>query len=315
MLAKVFKQTHRYLHSSTVACFSSVSIKLIKELRELTGSSIDECRKALEAQNSDIQKATEYLKKRGLAQAEKRLGRKTQEGVIGVKLSSNERLAVVAEVYCETDFVAKTDMFVNFVDNVLQGVANEPNFEESPLVDEQKIDKLLENTSYPGLKVGDLDAKSLYEARQLSISKLQENIRVGGLHKFQRGDNSQNVIGVYVHNSTILNYIGLAVSLVDAHFEKPVTEENKKQAQDVANNLAMQILASKPNYISREDIPADIMNAEKEKVLSTLEDSLKQKPEKVLNQIIEGKLKKFYEDNVLYDQVFVLDPEEALSVR
>ena len=254
MLAKLFKQTHRYLHHSPAASFSNIPIKLIKELRDLTGSSIDECRKALEAQNSDIQKAIEHLKKRGLAQAEKRSGRQTHEGVIGVKLNRDESLAIVAEVYCETDFVAKNNLFVQFVDNVLQGIANQPNFEETALVEEEKVDKLLENTSFQGIKVGDLEAKNLYEAKQLSISKLQENIKVAGLHKFQRGDHSKNLIGLYVHNNVLLSYIGHAASLVDVQFEKPVTEENRKLAQDTANNLAMQMLASKPNYISRDDI-------------------------------------------------------------
>lgn len=314
MFLNIFKQTHRALQFNLKANFSNVSVKMIKELRDLTGSSIDECRRALEAQNCDLEKARDHLRKRGLSQAEKKSGRQTLQGVMGVKLNSSHRYAAVAEVNCETDFVAKTDLFLNFVESVLTGAVHDSTFDTKEITEQEEIEKHLQRTEGGKIMFADEEVNSLHDAKKLAISKLQENIIVGALYRFQRSDDIKGLLGYYVHNNNMRENIGSAVSLVDAVFEHPLGPDNRETAQEIINHLAMQLLATKPTYITKEDVPEHLLRAEMEKVRADLGDTLKGKPERVIHQIIEGKMKKFYEDNVFMEQQYVLDPTESSSV-
>ena len=313
MFLNLLKFSQKSLHKQTLQRFASVPIQQIKELRNLTGSSIGDCRKALDENDGDFQKARDYLKERGLAQADKRSGKNTQEGVIGVAFNSSKHYAVLGEVNCETDFVAKTDMFLQFVRQLLNSAASSNNFGNSKLESEEEIEDILKGAEDRDVKIADEACKSLFEAKQLAISKLQENIRVSSLTGLKISDTIHSLLGSYVHNQKI-DHIGASASLVDVIFEKPLVSGNLDQAQEIVNNIAMQVIATRPEYSTKEDIPKFILQTKIDKIQNELAEILANKPESIRKQIIEGKLQSFYDEYVLVEQQYVLDPSEELTV-
>jgi elongation factor Ts len=245
----------------------------VKELRERSGAGMMECKKALTQNNGDIDVAIEWLRKQGLAKADKKASRVAAEGRI--VLAQDAGKAVLVEVNSETDFVAKDASFVAFANEVAQiALASGASDVES-------------------LKSAKTSAGStVEEARQALIAKIGENIQV---RRMVRVD-SKNNVGAYVHGGRI----GVLV-------------EVKGGSAELARGIAMHVAAMNPPYISAQHVPADFIAKEKEIELAKMSEKEKSKPAEILEKIIGGKVNKIINENTLTGQPYVLDTNESVG--
>jgi elongation factor Ts len=250
----------------------AITASLVKELRERTGVGMMECKKALVGTNGDIDAAIELLRKTGAAKADKKSGRVAAEGVIQIKSSDDNKKVVLVEINCETDFVAKDENFLNFceqvVDTALQtGLQDVEALLGSQIVDDATLDQL----------------------RKELIAKIGENIQVRRIAQAAaEGDNG--VIGTYNHGGRI----GVAVVLEGGD-------------EDLAKDIAMHIAAVKPEYISADDVPAEVIEKEREILTAQAADS--GKPAEIIAKMVEGRLRKFLSEITLLGQNFVKNPD------
>ncbi len=255
-----------------------ITAQLVKELRERSGAGMMECKKALTQNNGDIDVAIEWLRKQGLAKADKKASRVAAEGRIvlaGPETSGNGGKAVLVEVNSETDFVAKDENFVKFANEVAKtALANGANDVEA-----LKSAK----TSY---------GPTVEEARQWLIAKIGENIQVRRLARID----STNNVGAYVHGGRI----GVLV-------------EVKGGSAELARGLAMHVAAMNPPYISAQHVPAEFVAKEKEIELAKMSDKEKAKPAEILEKIISGKVNKIINENTLTGQPYVIDMNETVG--
>ena len=245
----------------------------VKELRELTGCGMMDCKKALTETNGDKDKAIEFLREKGLATAAKKAGRIASEGIVKAYLTDDKTVGVLVEVNSETDFVAKNDEFQTFVENVAKIVAaNNP----------ADVDALKELNYADGQNVG--------EALTALIAKIGENMNI---RRFVRI--AGNVCS-YTHGE---GRIGVLVeaegSLADA------------DAYEAARDAAMQIAAINPLYLSKEVVPAEDVEKEKHIIMAQIKEDPKNanKPDNIIEKMVGGKINKFYEQNCLLQQEFV----------
>lgn len=253
----------------------AISATQVKELREKTGAGMIDCKKALEEANGDFQKAIELLRKKGAAVAAKRAEKSANEGLILTRVFNNGNSAVILEINCETDFVAKSDDFVkfaNFVAEVL--VTNKP----------ADIDSLLQSN---------LDGKNVQDELNALIGKIGEKIEIS---RFAFENVENGLIVDYIHHGSKLGVIIVAEN---------VPQDKVSEFQPVLKDIAMQIAAMRPISIYREEVDKSIIEKELEiyKEVARKEG----KPEQVLEKIAMGKLNKFYEENCLIEQIFVKD--------
>lgn len=242
-------------------------MELIKKLREATGAGILDCKKALAESGNDIEKAVDFLRKKGIASASKRLDREAKEGIVIIE-TQGAKTAMI-ELNCETDFVARTDDFRGLaVDLAKKTLETGNEITAQPAVKE----KVSEVSGKTGEKMT-FDRAVRYES------------------------SASSVLATYVHSN---QKIGVIVEL-----EGPANEQIKELGKD----LAMQIAAVNPRFISREQIPAEM--TEKEKSIYQVE--VQSKPQPIQEKIIAGKLEKWYSDICLVDQVFVKDEEKKIK--
>jgi len=250
----------------------AITASLVKELRERTGVGMMECKKALVETNGDIDAAIELLRKTGAAKADKKSGRVAAEGVIQIKSSDDNKNVVLVEINCETDFVAKDENFLNFCEQVVD-TALKTGLED--------VQALL------GTKV--VDEATLDQLRKELIAKIGENIQVRRVSQASTEDDN-GVIGTYSHGGRI----GVAVVL-------------KGGDEELAKDIAMHIAAVKPEYISADDVPADVLEKEREILTAQAADS--GKPAEIIAKMVEGRLRKFLEEITLLGQKFVKNPD------
>lgn len=251
---------------------ADITADMIKDLRIKTGAGLLDCKKALTESGGNVDGAVEILRKSGAAKADKKTGRITAEGRISLKVEGNH--AVMVEVNSETDFVAKNPEFQAFADEIAGTV-----LQSKP----SDVATLLKSS---------IRGSSLEEVLKTMISKIGENISVRRfVNLAASGD---EVLGSYVHMG---NKIGVLVKL-----KGPKDKITEAAIRDVA----MHVAASAPQYLQREDIPAEVIAKEKEIYLEQMKDS--GKPANVLEKIIEGKVGKFADEVCLVNQVFVKDP-------
>jgi elongation factor Ts len=239
---------------------------MVKELRERTGAGMMECKKALVETSGDMDGAIEFLRKSGLAQADKKASRIAAEGKIALAISDDGNEAVMVEVNCETDFVAKDDSFNAFA----QAVAGKALSQGPADVD--------------GLMQLRIDGATVEEARQALIAKIGENVQV---RRFVRAS-SDGTLGAYVHGGRI----GVLVDLAGGDLE-------------LARDLAMHVAAMNPEFISADDVPADVMAREKDILIAQAEGS--GKPAEIVEKMVEGRLRKHLSGITLLGQAFVKD--------
>ena len=255
----------------------AITAEMVKNLRERTGAGMMECKTALTESNGDVDAAIEYLRKRGLAQAAKRAGRVASEGIVGIKVSDDRRSGVLAEVNCETDFVARNDGFKALV---------------------QEITDVVFSTDVPheALVAPDGPVGSRITAE---IAKVGENMGVPRTARL-----AADYIGSYSHMG---GKIGVLVQI------DGVTPEaaNHDAFKAFVNELAMHVAAAAPSYTTRSEVPAEAVEKEKEIYRAQMTSS--GKPANVIEKIIEGKLGAFYEQICLVDQPTIRDPKVKVS--
>ena len=246
----------------------------VKELREMTGCGMMDCKKALTETDGDKDKAVEYLREKGLATAAKKAGRIASEGIVKAYLTDDKKVGVLLEVNSETDFVAKNAEFQAFVADVAKAVAdNNP----------ADVDALKE-IKYPGS-----DA-TIGETLTALIAKIGENMNI---RRFARVEGN---VCSYTHGE---GRIGV---LVEA--EGSLADD---VAYEAARDVAMQVAAINPLYLSKDTVPAEDVEKEKHIIIAQIKEDPKNanKPENILEKMVGGKINKFYEQNCLLQQEFV----------
>jgi elongation factor Ts len=246
----------------------TISAAMVKELRERTGSGMMECKKALVEANGDMELAVENMRKSGLAKADKKSGRIAAEGIIGVKVSDDGKTVAMVDVNCETDFVAKADDFVKFVNSITTSllaanVANDDDLLAMKLSDGQTVDELRRNL----------------------IAKLGENIAV---RRFQKYQAAAGGTACYLHG----NKIGVIVELTAANPE-------------LGKDIAMHIAASKPICVSEDQVSAETI--EKEKEIFRAQAAESGKPADIIEKMVTGRISKFFAEVTLLGQPFIKD--------
>ncbi|NLH01319.1 MAG: elongation factor Ts [Clostridiales bacterium] len=248
----------------------------VKNLREMTGVGMMDCKKALEASDGDMDKAIEWLREKGLAAAQKKSGRIAAEGVAYAEVFDG--VGVVVEVNAETDFVAKNDVFVDFTKNVALVIAKENPADLEALM----------ACKYPG---SDLTIEQVQQEKVLVIG---ENIKV---RRFARYASGYSV--PYVHMG---GRIGVIVNM-----ELSEGLEGKDEVIELGKDIAMQIAAMNPTYRDKSDVSPSVIEKEKEILMIQAKEDPKNanKPDNIIEKMIMGRVGKFYEENCLLQQAFV----------
>lgn len=278
-------------------CFSSqpVSAELVKQLRQRTGAPINKCKQALEAERGDLEAATSWLRKSGIATAQKKAGRGANEGVVGVHASASLDRVAVIELNSETDFVARNDVFQTLARTIAAAALDMPASSAGTTISHLEVPLvLLEKVDFAGR------LQSIDEAVVGSVTTLGENLllRRACIIRSKRG-----VVAQYVHNSYSP---GLGRTAAAVALEAPGASGSTLTAvAELGQKLAMHIVAAAPLYLERADVPALKVEAEAEVIRAQLAET--KKPAGVLEKIVQGKLGKFYEDIVLMEQNFALD--------
>ncbi|MDT4331730.1 translation elongation factor Ts [Methylomonas sp. MED-D] len=254
----------------------SISAAMVKELRERTGSGMMECKKALVEANGDMELAVENMRKAGLAKADKKSGRIAAEGIIGVKVSEDGKTVVMADVNCETDFVAKGEDFIGFTSDVVNSLLN------SNVNSDEDLQAMLLSTGV-----------SLDETRRALIAKIGENITVRRFVKYTTTDGGQ---AAYLHGSKI----GVIVELAKADAE-------------LGKDIAMHIAASKPICISADQVAQETLEKEKEIFLAQQEEKIKGKPADIVEKMVSGRINKFLSEITLQGQAFIKDDSKSVG--
>ena len=256
---------------------------LIKELRDKTGAGFLDCKKTLEENNNDIENSIEALRKKGLAKASKKSDRAANEGAVG--FYSNKDITVLIKVNSETDFAAKSDTFLDFLDNLGALV-----LENNTIIDKNNL---------LNLKYEDETIKAYFDSM---IAKIGENLILSDL---LIKENKDSYYSYYIHNSYRGN-IGKIVSLLE------FTSTNKEQEIEIlSKNLCMHIAAMKPESLDIEDLDKNLVEREekiqRELILSS------GKPSNIIDKILEWKMKKFYSEVTLLNQFYILDQDKLVK--
>lgn len=268
--------------------------QLVKKLRDLTGSPIIHCKKALEECKNDLVQAQEWLRLKGISQAHKKLQNQTGAGLVSGTLT--DKAGYLIEVLCETDFVAKTDLFQKFTRDSLVG------WSQSAVGFDQ-----INTIKLPSF------SSTIEEAKLHTISKTQENVIIRRGVKYEFGSNA--IIGLYLHN-TVDSLLGLSGCLVKIKSAEPVGDHLDK-VKAFAYQLSMQVVAGKPIFLKKDQIPADFIAKERTAIEQQLDEKTKSKSKEVLENIIKSKVEKSLDSVTLLEQVFMIseDPEEKLVKR
>ena len=247
-----------------------ITAELVKNLREKTGAGMMDCKKVLTETDGDMEKAAELLRERGIAKAAKKSGRVAAEGLVAAYVSADKKVGSIVEVNAETDFVAKNDEFVSFVNDVAEIVAtNNPSNLEALLA-----------TSYKNA------GKTVQEVLTEKIATIGENMSIRRFERFE----SAGLVESYIHGA------GKIAVLVD--FAKGETE--------LAKDVCMQIAAARPEYFNRESVPQD--RVAKEMEILKAQAMNEGKPAEIAEKMVLGRIGKFYGEICLLEQDFVKDP-------
>ncbi|MGN0349093.1 MAG: translation elongation factor Ts [Roseburia sp.] len=255
----------------------AITAAMVKELREMTGAGMMDCKKALNETNGNMDEAVEYLRKNGQAKAEKKASRIAAEGLCSVVLKDDQTAAVV-EVNSETDFVAKNETFQEFVKAVAKQAVNSNATELDAFMEEAWNED---------------SSKKVQDALVEKVAVIGENLKI---RRFEKVVAAHGCVASYVHGG---GRIGVIVDC-----DTDVVNDAVKEAMV---NLAMQIAALNPKYVSRDEVSAEYIEHEKEILRAQIMNDPKesQKPEKVINGMIEGRVSKELKDVCLMDQVYV----------
>ena len=254
----------------------AITASQVKELRERTGAGMMDCKKALTATDGDMDKAIDYLREKGLSKAAKKASRVAAEGLVDIYLDEANKVAALVEVNCETDFVANTDDYKNLVHSITKHVA---------LTKPADMQALLDST-FTG------SDKKVSEIVTEAIAKIGEKVDIRRFSVYEYGSHT---LGRYIHGA---GKIGVLVELEGGD-------------EELAKHVAMHIAAANPGYMDRTVVPADVLDHEKEVLAEQARNE--GKPEKIIEKMVMGRIQKFYKENCLVDQEFVMDPDKTIS--
>lgn len=259
----------------------SADLNLLKKLREAVGAGLGDCKTALIETNNNFDEAINWLRKKGMASAAKKTGRVASEGLVGINVDGTK--GIVLELNSETDFVAKNQNFQDLLKELLT-IAIKAN----------SLEELLT------LKFGNISvAEKIAESSGIIGEKLE-------LRRFQKVEVKNGVVASYIHTSEVEN-TGKTCVILGVESES----SNKEALLELGKKLCMQATAMKPQFLKTTEVPQSILENEKsiakEQLLS------QKKPENVIEKILEGKVSKYYEDNVLLNQIFVMDNKKKVS--
>ena len=265
----------------------AVTAAMVKELREMTGAGMMDCKKALAASDGDMDKAVEFLREKGLAGAAKKAGRIAAEGIVDTAITEDGKKAVVVEVNAETDFVAKNAKFQAYVADV----AAQALTTSAKDMDEFFAEKWAKD-----------ETLTVKEALSSQISIIGENMNI---RRFEQVEEQNGFVASYIHAG---GKIGV---LVDVE-----TDVVNDAIKEMAKNVAMQAAALKPMYTSRDEVSADFIEHEKSILLAQIQNDPKEasKPEKVIQGMIQGRINKEMKEICLLDQVYVKAEDGKQSV-
>ena len=265
----------------------AVTAAMVKELREMTGAGMMDCKKALTATDGDMDKAIEFLREKGLAGAQKKAGRIAAEGIVDTLVSEDGKSAVIVEVNAETDFVAKNEKFRDYVKEVAKqalttSAADMDAFFAEPWINDSSL--------------------TVKEQLSSMISIIGENMNI---RRFKQVKEENGVIVSYIHAG---GKIGVLVDVV--------SDVVNDEVKEMAKNVAMQVAALKPLYTNSSEVDADYIAKEKEILLAQIKNDPKeaQKPEKVIQGMIQGRINKELKEIVLLDQTYVKAEDGKQSV-
>ena len=266
---------------------AAVTAAMVKELREMTGAGMMDCKKALAATDGDMDKAVEFLREKGLAGAAKKAGRIAAEGIVATTLTEDGKKAVVVEVNAETDFVAKNEKFQSFVADVAAQALTTTAADMDGFMAE---------------KWAKDEALTVKEALASQISIIGENMNI---RRYEQVEEANGFVASYIHAG---GKIGV---LVDVE-----TDVVNDAIKEMAKNVAMQAAALKPMYTSRDEVSADFIEHEKSILLAQIQNDPKEasKPEKVIQGMIQGRINKEMKEICLLDQVYVKAEDGKQSV-
>ena len=253
-----------------------VTASLVKELREKTGAGMMDCKKVLTETDGDMEKAIELLRERGIAKAAKKSGRVAAEGLVEAYISEDGKVGAIVEVNSETDFVAKNEEFKTFVKNVAKQVV-----EQNP----KDVEDLLNQEAT--FETG----KTVNEALVGKIATIGENLSIRRFARFE----SKGLLESYIHGD---GKIAVLINMA-------------KGEKEVAKDLCMQIAAARPEYLNEQSVPAE--RVDKEKEILKAQTMNEGKPEAIAEKIVQGRIRKFFEEICLVDQVFVKDSNMKVS--
>ena len=265
----------------------AITAAMVKELREMSGAGMMDCKKALTATEGDMEKAMEFLREKGLATAQKKAGRIAAEGIVMLKVSEDGKKAVAVEVNAETDFVAKNEKFQGYVAQVTEQALETTAADiDAFLAEPWKFDT----------------SKTVNEELAGQISVIGENMKI---RRFQQVEEANGFVASYTHMG---GKIGV---LVDVE-----TDVVNDAVKEMAKNVAMQIAALKPQYTNSSEVSAEYIEHEKEILLAQIMNDPKesQKPEKVIQGMINGRINKELKEICLMDQVYVKAEDGKQSV-
>lgn len=264
----------------------NITASMVKELREMTGAGMMDCKKALAETSGDMDKAVEFLREKGLAAAEKKAGRIAAEGIVDTNVSEDGKTASIVEVNSETDFVAKNEKFRDFVAAVA-AQASKTNAKDLDAFLEEKWE--LDNS------------KTIKEELSTMIALIGENMNI---RRFEQLKSDNGFAASYIHGG---GRIGILVDV-----ETTAVNDDVKEA---AKNVAMQIAALNPKYVNRNEISEDYIAHEKEILKAQIKNdpSNEKKPENIIEKMIEGRLNKELKEVCLLDQVYVKDGDMTVS--
>ena len=264
---------------------AAVTAKMVKDLREMTGAGMMDCKKALAATDGDMDKAVEFLREKGLAGAAKKAGRIAAEGIVATKLAEDGKTAVVVEVNAETDFVAKNEKFQSYVADVAaQALASDAADMDAFMDEKWAADESL----------------TVAEALSSQISIIGENMKI---RRFEKLTEANGFVASYIHAG---GKIGV---LVDVE-----TDVVNDEIKEMAKNVAMQAAALKPLYTNRDEVDAEYIEKEKEILTVAAKNEKPDANDKIISGMVMGRINKELKEICLLDQVYVKAEDGKQSV-
>lgn len=259
---------------------AEITASLVKQLREASGAGMMDAKKALEETGGDMEAAQDYLRKKGIAKADKKSSRTAADGLVAIALDGTK--GAVVELNAETDFVARNEEFQSFVKKVANAA--------------------LKQKTIDGLKAADMDGKSISENLTALIAKVGENMT---LRRMENLEVSKGVIVGYMHNSVgdNLGKIGVLVALE--------SEGDKAKLEALGKQIAMHVAAAFPKYLNRESVDATELH--KETDIIRAQAKAEGKADEIIEKMLSGRINKFYGEICLLEQVFVIDGETKIN--